>query len=263
MSESISSPVETLLRHPQLWRAGRLEADDPVLPTGYAGLDALLAGGGWPANGVIELLCDRVGIGELRLLGPALTALTHAEPRWVLWLAPPHIPYAPALTALDIDIRRMLLVHPRQPRDALWALEQALRSGTCGAALAWLDERTLKTAELRRLKLAAREGGTLCVLFRPESAARHTSMAELRLRLAPAGDAALGVEILKRRGGWPARIDLRLPPASRLTHADLADHLTLWRHRHTAEQHRPIGRRWPLPSMPRPAAVPLGQRTAP
>jgi len=253
MTERASSPVETLLHHPQLWRAGRLDTDDPALPTGYDALDALLAGGGWPRGGLVELLCDRCGIGELRLLGPALASLSVAEPRWVLWLNPPHIPYAPALAALGIDTHKVLMVHPRQHRDALWALEQALRSGTCSAALAWLDEKALRTPEIRRLKLAAREGGTLAVLFRPESAARHTSLAELRLRLQPCTGEACGlhVDVVKRRGGWPTDVVLPLPAVSRLTHADLAGYLTLWRRQRATDrsaEHPTTRRRWPLPS---------------
>jgi hypothetical protein len=236
MSEAAvaENPVQTLLHHPEIWRAGRLEGDGPTLPTGHAALDVLLAGGGWPRAGLIELLLGRVGIGELRLLAPALARLSHEEPRWVLWLAPPHIPYAPALASLGIETRRMLLVHPRQHRDALWALEQALRSGTCSAALAWLDDRQLKNAEIRRLKLAARAGGTCTVLFRPEAAARETSMAELRLRL-EARPEGLGIDIVKRRGGWPESLELPLPAPMPVSRTDLEGYLALW------QRHRPVG----------------------
>ena len=36
-------------------------------------------------------------IGELQLVIPALAALSRE--RWILWLSPPYIPYAPALAA--------------------------------------------------------------------------------------------------------------------------------------------------------------------
>jgi hypothetical protein len=54
--------------------------------------------------------------------------------------------------------------------------------------------------DVRRLKLAAKRGITLTVLFRPGTAAQRQSMAELRILLhpAPAPD-GLCFEILKRR----------------------------------------------------------------
>ena len=47
-------------------------------------------------------------------------------------------------------------------------MEQALKSGTCSALLGWLDPRHVTPQVLRRLQLAARSGGTLAFLFRPE-----------------------------------------------------------------------------------------------
>ncbi len=78
----MSASVEELLqRHgAQLWRARERESDSGAaaaagLPTGYAALDRCLPGGGWPRQGLIEILSDQRGIGELRLLLPALAAL--------------------------------------------------------------------------------------------------------------------------------------------------------------------------------------------
>jgi len=231
-TETSSASVETLLHDPRLslrlWRAGELEADEGSIPTGHAALDAHLAGRGWPRGGLIELLCDRAGIGELRLLAPALSALS-AEPRWILWLNPPHIPYAPALAAHGIDVCKVLLVHPRQHRDALWALEQALRSGTCSAALAWLDERKLKGPEIRKLKLAANEGKTFAMLFRPESASGHASTAELRIRLRSSASTSVEVDIVKRRGGWPVTVRAELPAPVPVTYAEHERELRTWR----------------------------------
>jgi len=215
------------LRH-RLWRAGELEADEAAIPTGHAALDPHLAGRGWPCGGLIELLCDRAGIGELRLMAPALATLS-AEPRWILWLNPPYIPYAPALAALGIDVRKVLLVHPRQHRDAVWALEQALRSGTCSAALAWLDERRLKVPEIRKLKLAASEGKTLAMLFRPEAASANPSNAEIRIRLKSAAAESVEVDIVKRRGGWPVSVRIEMPAPMPVGAADLERQLRSWR----------------------------------
>lgn len=188
--------LEPLLRHPGIWRAGTpRSAGGGHLPTGFPELDAALAGGGWPLGALSEIFHEGSGIGELRLLMPVLARLSRGG-RWIALIAPPYIPYAPALASYGVDLSRLLLVHPRDATDALWAVEQALRSGTCGAVLAWpsrVDDRSL-----RRLQLAAGQGDTLGLLLR--SGAVDHSPAALRLRLehSPQG---LVARLLKCRGG--------------------------------------------------------------
>ena len=59
--------------HPALWRANQLGGARAVVsPSGFALLDAQLPGGGWPHGALTELLLAQPGIGELRLLAPAL-----------------------------------------------------------------------------------------------------------------------------------------------------------------------------------------------
>ena len=203
----MSDALAELLRHPALWRGGGAGAPQTV-STGFRALDARLPGGGWPLATLVELLVPAAGVGEIRLLLPALRSLTAAgtEPRWVAWLAPPHLPYAPALADAGLDPARMLVVRPRAGVDRLWAMEQALRSGACAAVLGWAGE--ARDPMLRRLKLAAEEGGTSAFLLRPSAHRCEASPAALRLALA-ARDAGLDVEVLKSRYG-PARIE-RLP----------------------------------------------------
>ncbi len=233
-SAAITASAEALLAHPDLWRAGRIEPNTRTISTGYPMLDALLADRGWPKAGLVELLSAQMGIGELRLLAPALAKLSAREARWIVWINPPHIPYAPALAEIGIDIGKVLLVQPKTHLDALWALEQAVKSGSCSAALAWLDESRLTVKDVRRLKLSARRGESLTVLFRPSTAAQRQSMAELRILIRQtATPDHSSIEILKRRGGWPVeRLTLELAyRTSRITRSDLRQQLTQWRAR--------------------------------
>ncbi len=205
----MNDSLAELLRHPALWRGGSAGAPETV-PTGFRALDARLPGGGWPLSTLIELLVPAVGVGEIRLLLPALRTLAAAaggEPRWIAWLAPPHLPYAPALADAGLDPARMLVIRPRAGQDRLWAMEQALRSGACAAVLGWTGQAC--DPSLRRLKLAAEEGRTPAFLLRSAAHRDDGSPAALRLALA-ARDYGLDVEILKSRGGGPARIE-RLP----------------------------------------------------
>lgn len=198
--------IDDLLRHRHLWRAADGPGNDRgTITTGFPALDAELTGAGWPEDGLTEVLSDAAGVGELRLLLPALASLSRRRPRWIAWIGAPHLPYAPALAAAGVDTDRMLLVHPKNHQDQLWATEQALKSGTCSAVLSWPDPNHLRHADLRRLQIAAREGNSWGVLFRPESAAATASPAELRLLIESwDGDAGtLALRVLKRRGGWP------------------------------------------------------------
>lgn len=204
----MNDAMHELLRQPGIWRAGTGSPTLTAIPSGFSELDQALPGGGWPESSLTEVLHDQYGIGELRLLMPALARLSRSG-RWIALIAPPHIPYAPALAAQGVDLSRVLLVHPRKSRkghDALWALEQALRSGTCAAVLGWpaqADER-----QLRRLQLAAEAGGTWGILFRREAAASQSSPAALRLRLRQDEQSSV-VSLLKCRGGM-RRQELRL-----------------------------------------------------
>src|SRR5581483_2385709 len=84
--------------------------------------------GGWPRGVLTEIHLPLEGIGELRVLLPALARLSR-EDRWIVFIAPPYIPYAPALAAGGVELSRLLLVHPKTRADHLWAVESSLRSG--------------------------------------------------------------------------------------------------------------------------------------
>ena len=73
-------------------------------PTGFSILDEQLSGSGWPTDGITELLYEHAGIGEIRLLAPALANLSQQKAGWILWISPPYIPYAPALIAAGIAL---------------------------------------------------------------------------------------------------------------------------------------------------------------
>jgi hypothetical protein len=201
----VNEALDALCHHPGVWRGVDSSVRYATLPSGYRRLDERLPGRGWPLATLIELLLPAAGIGELRLLLPLLSALGLEDParrRWIAWTAPPHLPYAPALAAAGLDPARMLVVRTGAEQTP-WAMEQALRSGACAAVLAWVDR--AEDAALRRLKLAAEEGNSLGLLFRPVSRAAEHSPASLRLLLEPRG-AALDVRILKSRGGAPSKI---------------------------------------------------------
>ena len=202
----MASLQEILDRQP-VWRGGvPAGAAARAVPSGFAALDRELPGGGWPAGALTEILAAREGMGELQLLVPALAALSAREQR-IAWLAPPHLPYAPALAAAGVRLEFLTVIRPRGRRDALWAAEQVLRAGACHALLAWLP--SARYVDLRRLAVAAAASPGFAVLFRPAEAARESSPAALRLAL-ESSDGRLAARILKRRG-LPLAAQLRIP----------------------------------------------------
>ena len=169
-----------------------------VEPSASPELDAALPGGGWQSGTIVELMPADTGIGELRLLMPALAQLTRAE-RYVALISPPYIPFAPALLQHGVQLERLLVIRTDKPGDTLWAFEQTLRCKSFGAVLAWPAQ--IKDREVRRLQLAAEAGGSIGFLYRPQTAAREASPAALRLKLQARLNGGLDVEILKCRGG--------------------------------------------------------------
>ncbi len=184
----------------------------PHQPTGFAALDAQLCEGGWPLGTCIEVLTDASGMGAMGLFLPAMEALSNEE-RWQAFISPPYTPYAPLLAARNIDIHKVLLVHPKDREEQLWSTEQALRSGTCSAVFSWLGNGEYRYAELRRLQLAAARGNTLAVLFRPREVARQHAPASLRLQM----EAYREVHILKQRSGLQD-VRIYLPPEDDIPH---------------------------------------------
>jgi len=186
--------LEGLLDQRRVWKGSHQPAATALQPTGHAALDQALPGGGWPDAALSEILLPADGSGELHLLWPTLARLSQAGERIVL-VAPPLVPYAPAWRAAGIELKQLAIIQA-DARQALWAAEQCLRSGSCGAVLCWpqaADDRAL-----RRLQVAAQTGETLAFALRPAWAANNPSPAAVRVSIERCPDR---VRILKCRGG--------------------------------------------------------------
>ena len=213
---SASPVLAEVLSRSDVWRGDSLaRAALPGVPSGFAALDAELPGGGWPRGGLVELLPARQGIGELSLLMPALAQVSANELSWVVCVAPPLPPYAPAWAAAGVSLSR-LLVTRAIGGDAAWACARALDAEGVGALVAWLPESN--PATLRRLQLLAEKSRTLIFLFRPATVARESSPAPLRIGITAANDPGrLTLRLIKRRGGAlesPLELDMARPAPS-------------------------------------------------
>ena len=180
-----------------LW-LGRQLAVSPAQSTGFAALDNVLPGRGWPIGALTELIPTVEGIGELRLLLPALRALSRDQGRPIVFIRPPHVPYAPALARAGLPLTSIIRIETRDDEDARWAAEQTLREGVAGAVLLW--SKADADLPLRRLQLAAQEGQALAFLYRHPRCLQNASPAAVRLTLNPA-PGAIRITVIKARGG--------------------------------------------------------------
>ena len=195
---SVAAALANLLDSRQLWHGRSRPAATDGIATGIAELDAALPQGGWPPTSLSEILLPMDGVGELQLVLPALATLaTRQRPAMVV--APPYVPGVDGWSALGVDMRHVTVVRAGSASDALWAMEQCLRSSACGAVLGWpgeADERAL-----RRLQVAAESGHTPAFLFRDRRHAAHASPAALRIELETQPQPQWRVR--KCRGGQP------------------------------------------------------------
>jgi hypothetical protein len=220
---TVSVTLLEALQDRRLFRAGQpLAHDQGATPSGFAPLDEALPWQGFPRGALTEILLSAPGVGELQLIRSAWMRIGAQER--LAFVAPPFIPYAPALLAARIPLARFAWIDVA-PDQAAWAAEQCLRAGCLGAVALWSqdgDER-----RLRRLQLAAEEGSSHAFVFRPARHAVNPSPAALRLQLeANAGE--VRVRVLKCRGAlapsfalpWPRDSHEARTPAAAATALD-------------------------------------------
>lgn len=206
-------PLPSLPSLPQaVWRANQMGSyQAAVMPTGHPLLDKELPNGGWPSAVLVELLLQQAGIGEMRLLRPALHVI--ARKRRIALVQPPHLPQVAAWTSWGLPPERLLWVKTARSADALWTAEQILRNGSCGGLVFWQQQ--VRAESLRRLHLAAQGSEILFWMMRPLACAQDASPSPLRLALRPA-PGEIDIDIVKRRGPQrdePIRLQLEDIPS--------------------------------------------------
>jgi protein ImuA len=209
-------PVDSI-HLPYVWRVDDLALEEETLPTGHPSLNAQLPGGGWPVGSLIEILQPRSTQHVWQLLLPGLVGMLSRQAGPVVLIGAPLHPFVPSLKSQGLPAERLLCVNSEKPQARLWAAEQALRCAEVAAVLAWLPNS--KSAELRRLNMAAQQHARLLFVFKGLNAMHDASPARLRLRVE--GVDALQLQVLKRRGP-PLATALALPAHCRKLEALLA-----------------------------------------
>lgn len=171
-----------------------------VVPLGVPAVDACLPGGGLPLGRIEAVTAADPGAGT-GFCAWALARVALATGKPAAWIVRGRDLYAPGLAAYGLTPDRLIAVRAPRGADALWALEECLRSRRLSAALLEVDRVDMTAG--RRLQLAAEAGGTAGFLLfgaqaGKESAARAPTAA-LRWRAAP-----VPTSPGENRMDWPA-----------------------------------------------------------
>jgi protein ImuA len=157
-----------------------------------------------------------------------------ARPSAVLWIVEDMAareigcPYAKGLEALGLDPTRLIVARTREPRESLWTMEEALKSGAAAiVAESWIAPEAYSLTMSRRLLLTARRGGGLglLLLLRAHGQGRRlASAAHLRFEIAapPPPAASESVPPLPGPLGWRLRLLKARADAARLSGQALA-----------------------------------------
>lgn len=192
--EQLRERIRQLQAAPRTWVAS--------LRTGVGPFDALLPGRGLPLGSAVEL-CGAAASGRTSLALRAVAA-AHGDGRLAAYVDGPGELYAPAASALGVDLTRLLRVRPREPGQLVWSAVQLARSGAFTCVVLDLGGSGVRPrpADTKRLADAAFRGGSLLLLLTsPE--APGDGMLRVEVEATVTG---LRAEVVRsRQGGMGAR----------------------------------------------------------
>jgi protein ImuA len=177
-----------------------------VLPFGDPRIDRCLAGGGLQLGAVHEIMPTGLD-SELGAVGASFAAtllrrLAAYGAGTVVWIMQREDLYGPGLAACGLDPDRLVLICAKDDATALAALEDVLRAGGVGAALAEVGRLDLTAG--RRLKLACEHAATTALVLhrwphgrprglRSQRVAASAAASRWRIAAAPSASAEPGV----------------------------------------------------------------------
>lgn len=172
---------------------------DPPISLGVASLDHALAGG--LAGGALHEIGPAAPLhgGAAAGFTLVLVSLALKGGKQAIWIQPDFTvteagaPYGPGLDLMGLPMERLVILRVPRPRDALWAMEEALKCRAAGAVVVEIAGEEADLTTTRRLALAAREGGGLGLILHPNAAPdsffNHPSTATTRWEVASARSA--------------------------------------------------------------------------
>jgi protein ImuA len=196
-----------------------------TLTLGISPLDAAL-GGGLAFGAVHEIgPAQPMHLGAATGFAVALSRRAGTEPNGpgrsaILWIQQEFSaleagrPYGEGLAPFGLPMARLVHLAVRHTRDALWAMEEALKSGAIAAVVTELARDDIDLTASRRLSLAAAEGGALGLVLshqrteRPSAAVTRWEVAAApgaRDAFGGLGATAFSLSLVKNRRGPTGR----------------------------------------------------------
>lgn len=194
----MNSLIEHLHNKRLIWRANQQSNFVKGNSTGFKELDQALQGG-FPEHGVVDIDTP-IGIGEIRLLLPALRARQQQHERLLVFISAPMQINGEMLAEYGFPLEQVLIIQPQNVEHALWSAEQCLRSGCAHSVLLWHQE--LEISQAKRLQLAAEQGDALHFIFRHQHQLSLSLPVNLAMKLRPHRQ-GINIQVTKRKGGWP------------------------------------------------------------
>lgn len=151
-----------------------------VVSLGIDKIDAVLPWGGLPRAGLHEIDAADTSAAAAGFCTMIL-ALLAKETGVVAWCQRKRGLHGPGLAAFGLDPARLIVVHARNDTDVFWAMEEGLRNAALAAMVGEIHNP--KPTALRRLQLAAENGGVTALLLRPTCAAMIATPAVTRWRV--------------------------------------------------------------------------------
>jgi protein ImuA len=153
--------------------AGVPGEDSRLISFGIASLDQALAGG--LACGALHEIGPAAPLqgGAATGFAMALAARALGGRGQAMWIQPDFTVtesgalYGPGLDLMGLPMERLVILRVPRPRDALWAMEEALKCRAAATVVAEIPREAVDLIATRRLTLAAREGGGLGLVLHP------------------------------------------------------------------------------------------------
>jgi protein ImuA len=189
-------------------------------------IDEALPGGGLAAGCLHEVTGSARDGAAGGFAAALLGRLAHGDAS-LLWCrvtgrdAEPGLPYAPGLARFGMASRQVVFVEARRAGDALWAMEEGLRSG--GVAAVYGEGVALDLTTSRRLQLAAEASGKTALALLTSRRAAAVTAATTRWRVTALPSLACDgesrprwrIELVRCRGGNPNRWTVEWDDAAR------------------------------------------------
>jgi protein ImuA len=223
MSTESSETLHALRRTVADLTAGVPGEDGRLVSFGIASLDQALAGG--LACGALHEIGPAAPLQDGAVAGfaMALAARALGGRGQAVWIQPDFTVteagalYGPGLDLMGLPMERLVILRVPRQRDALWAMEEALKCRAVGAVVAEVAREAADLTATRRLALAAREGGGFGLILHPnvtpdsQSFCRHPTTATTRWEVASArgerdrfgglGPTTFALSLVKNRRG--------------------------------------------------------------